>query len=218
MNKSDFNPSYIGPRLDIESLVLPNAKYVLDVGCSTGTLGASIKARTGARVFGIELSPEMAQIASLNVDKVFTGDAAEIILQGKLNGYRFDTIIFADLLEHIVDPWAVLKAVVMYLEPGGVVIASIPNVRHFDTLYNLILKGYWPYRERGIHDRSNLRFFTKKNIEELFKSAGLSIDKIKTNYRLIERPLRLNYFAKFFAIPGVKGFLAFQYLIKASKK
>ena len=215
MNKADFNPSYIGRRPDIEKMVPPDARRILDAGCSIGSLGAAIKAKTGSQVYGIELSEEMAQEAMNRIDKVFVGDAAEIIFQEKLDGYHFDTIIFSDVLEHLVDPWGVLGKAVEYLDPGGAVIASIPNIRHINTIYNLVLKGYWPYEERGIHDRTHLRFFTLKNIREMFVNAGLSIDKIETNYRLIEKPHRLNRYAHVFAIPGIRNFLAFQYIIRA---
>jgi 2-polyprenyl-3-methyl-5-hydroxy-6-metoxy-1,4-benzoquinol methylase len=212
---SSFNPSYIGPRPDIEQFVSPNAKFVLDVGCSNGRLGGAIKATTGAQVFGIELSEEMATEARTRIDRVWVGDAADIIIQGKLDEHHFDTIVFADVLEHLVDPWAVLEAATRYLTPDGTVIASIPNIRHVDTLYHLIFKGYWPYRDRGIHDRTHLRFFTKQNMIELFEGAGLKIDAIETNYRILERPHRFNRFAKFLAIPGLRNFLAFQYLVRA---
>lgn len=216
MNKESFNPSYIGERTDIQKLVLPGAKNVLDVGCSTGALGAAIKANTGAHVTGIELSSQMAQVASEAIDKVFVGGAEEVILNGQLEGLQFDTIIFADVLEHLSDPWTVLRTTTHYLKPGGTIVASIPNVNHIDTLFNLIFRNYWPYRDRGIHDRTHLRFFTKRNIMELFEKAGLSIDKIVTHYRIIEKPHKLNYFAKFLAIPGIRRFLAFQYLIRTN--
>jgi len=218
MKSKNFNPSYIGQRTDIEKLIPPSPKMVLDVGCSNGTLGAAIKARTGAQVFGIELSKEMAEEASSRLDKVFIGDAAEVILGRELNDHQFDTIIFADLLEHLVDPWVVLRAAVKHLHPEGSIITSIPNIRHLDTLYSLIVRGYWPYRDRGIHDRTHLRFFTKKNITELFESANLEIDTINTNYRIIEKPHGLNRFAKYIAAPGIRNFLAFQYLIRAHQK
>jgi len=215
MNKTDFNPSYIGQRSDIQRLISPNTRFVLDVGCSTGVLGACIKAKTGAQVFGIELSEEMANEALSRIDKVFVGDAEEIVCQGMLDGYQFDTIVFADLLEHLVNPWAVLSKAATYLHSEGIIIASIPNIRHIDTIYHLVLKGYWPYRERGIHDRTHLRFFTKRNIVELFENAGLSIDTIETNYRIVEKPHQINRFSKFFAFPVIRNFLAFQYLIRA---
>jgi 2-polyprenyl-3-methyl-5-hydroxy-6-metoxy-1,4-benzoquinol methylase len=216
MAQSTFNPSYVGPRPDIERLIPRNPKIILDVGCSTGTLGVAIKASTGAQVFGIELSEAMANEAIQHLDRVFVGDAAEIILREKLGNHQFSTIIFADVLEHLVDPWAVLKAAATHLETEGTIIASIPNIRHIDTLYNLVFKGYWPYRDRGIHDRTHLRFFTKKNILELFEHSGLVIETIETNYRFLERPAAINRFAKFFAVPIMKDFLAFQYLIRAS--
>ncbi len=215
VNSSGFNFSYIGQRPDIERLISLKTRTVLDVGCSTGILGAAIRAKTGAQIFGIELSAAMADEALNHIDQVFVGDAAEIILQGKLDNYKFDTIIFADVLEHLVDPWAVLSAAKNYLNPGGTIIASIPNIRHIDTIYHLVLKGYWPYRERGIHDRTHLRFFTRQNIIELFSSAGLTIDTIDTNYRILEKPSQINRVAKFFALPILKDFLAFQYLIQA---
>ncbi len=214
-NSSGFNPSYIGPRPDIERLISPNAKFVLDVGCSNGSLGGAIKAKTGAEVFGIELSEEMATEARTRIDRVWVGDAAAIITQGNLEDHRFDTIVFADVLEHLVDPWAVLGSATRYLAPDGTIIASIPNIRHVDTVYHLVVKGDWPYRDRGIHDRTHLRFFTKQTIVELFEGAGLEIDAIETNYRILERPHRFNRFAKFLAIPGLRNFLAFQYLVRA---
>ena len=215
MSKTHFNPSYIGQRSDIVRLIPFEVKLVLDVGCSTGVVGAAVKARTGAQVFGIEVSEEMANEAHDRIDKVFVGDATEIILNRKLDGYHFDAIIFSDVLEHLIDPWATLSAAATHLNPAGTIIASIPNIRHIDTLFNLVLKGYWPYRDRGIHDRTHLRFFTKKNIAELFENAGLSIDIFEANYRLLEKPHTLNRFSRFFALPGVKNLLAFQYLLVA---
>ncbi len=215
MSHDDFNISYVGQRPDIEKLIPAGTKTVLDIGCSTGVLGAAIKAKTGARIVGIELSKEMADVAAGRIDEVFVGDATEIVQSGRLNDYQFDAIVFADVLEHLVDPWTTLRVAATRLTPGGFIIASIPNIRHVNTIYNLVLKGNWPYRDRGIHDRTHLRFFTKRNITDLFESAGLSIDKVETNYRLVETPHRINRIAAYFAWPGIKDFLAFQYLVRA---
>ena len=88
-------------------------------------------------------------------------------------------------------------------------------MRHIDTIYNLIFKGEWPYRDRGIHDRTHLRFFTKKNIMEMFSSEEMSIVQTSTNYRLLERPHKVNRHAHHFAVFGLAPFLAFQYLVVA---
>ncbi len=218
MKKFDSNPAYVGNRPDIEALICPKTRFVLDVGCSTGMLGAAIKARTGATVFGIELSEDMACDAMNCIDKVFVGDAVEIIGKGVLDGYLFDAIVFADVLEHLIDPWVVLKNATKYLSKEGCVIASVPNVRHFDTIYQLAIKGRWPYRKRGIHDWNHLRFFTKSTVTEMFEGSGLTIEMLEASYRVIEKPHKLNSFAQYLAIPGIRDFLAFQYLVRARLK
>lgn len=219
MGSTNFNPSYIGARRDIQSLIPASVRNVLDVGCSVGSLGAAIKEKSGgAQVFGIELSEQMAEEANACLDKVFQGDVAEVIRSGQLDGFTFDAIIFADILEHLIDPWTVLREIKKHLNPKGIIVASIPNIRNLDTIFNLVVKGYWPYRERGIHDATHLRFFTKKNIIELFEAADLSISYIQTNYRLVEKPNIINGLARFFAFPIIKNFLAFQYLIKSHHK
>ena len=212
---SEFNPSYVGRRSDVERLLPPGVHSVLDVGCSVGALGASIKASTGAQVTGIEYSPAMAAEAEKVLDRVFVGDATAVIDGTTLEGMQFDAIIFADVLEHLPDPWLVLRRAVRLLTPGGRIIASLPNIRHMSTIYHLVVLGYWPYRDRGIHDRTHLRFFTRRNVLELFRSANLEIESVDAKYRLLERPHRINRFAKYFALPGLRGFLAFQYLVTA---
>lgn len=115
------------------------------------------------------------------------------------------------------NPWDVLKSTTSFLDNQGVVIASVPNVRHYTTITNFLFKGYWPYRERGIHDRTHLRFFTLRNIRELFQYAHLSIETIERNCRFIEEPHELNRLSKYFAFYPCKDFLTFQYLIVARK-
>lgn len=218
INQKSFNPSYVGPRKDILNLVPGNVGKVLDVGCSVGALGGQIKKKFGAEVIGIELDEKMAKAARKKLDKVITGDLDEINLNDYLKPHYFDCLIFADVLEHLKDPWCVLKNSLKFLGDEGVVIASIPNIRHYTTLFNLLFQGNWPYRERGIHDRTHLRFFTLKNIRKLFQEANLEIVLLERSYRLIERPHRYNRFSRYLAFPLFKEFLAFSYLIVAKKQ
>jgi hypothetical protein len=76
-------------------------------------------------------------------------------------------------LEHLKDPWTVLKGTTNFLTNSGFVIISIPNVRRYTTIFNLLFRGNWPYRERGIHDKNHLRFFTFKNIKKMLLYTGL---------------------------------------------
>ncbi len=211
-----FNPSYVGPRQDILRLVPAGVKRVLDVGCSVGTLGQALRDR-GAAVTGIEIDPRMAAEARKHLNEVHIASVEDAALFERLGDRSFDCIIFADLLEHLVDPWTALKRFVERLAPDGVVVASLPNVRHYTTIRTLLFQGYWPYRDRGIHDRTHLRFFTLRNIRELFVSSGLTIRKVDRNYRIIERPHRLNRVAPMLALPLLRELFAFQYLVQAGR-
>lgn len=217
MLSTNFNLSYIGQRDDILNLIPNNVKKVLDIGCSTGSIGKQIKQRRYVEVVGIELNKKMAKIAKENLDKVIVGNIEKISLADYLKPNYFDCIICADILEHLKNPWDVLKSITSFLNDEGTVIASIPNIRHYTTINNLLFRGYWPYRERGIHDKAHLRFFTLKNIREMFQNVGLKIIKIKRNYRIIEKPHEFNRVAKYFGILPFKDFLTFQYLIIAKK-
>ena len=216
--KEDFNPSYIGSRVDIVNLVPAGAKKILDMGCSIGALGHQLKQKFRAEVVGIELDNQMAQIAKENLDKVIIGNIDELNLGDYLLPNYFDCIIFADILEHLKNPWDVLKSSTTFLNNEGIIVASIPNIRHYTTIINLLFKGYWPYRERGIHDKTHLRFFTLKNIKEMFQNAGLEIVRLERHYRIIERPHPYNRFSKYFVFPLVKEFFVFQYLIVSRKE
>jgi 2-polyprenyl-3-methyl-5-hydroxy-6-metoxy-1,4-benzoquinol methylase len=213
--ETKLNPSYVGYRNDILRLVPNGVKKVLDVGCSTGTLGGQIIQKNGAEVIGIELDVQMAEIARKRLDNVIVANIEEFDFLNNLGSADFDCIIFADILEHLKDPWSVLKKSTQILLPEGIVISSIPNIRHYTTIMNLLFRGSWPYVERGIHDRTHLRFFTLRSIFEMFAVAGLEIVKVRRNYRIIERPHRMNKLTRFIAIPPLKNFLAYQYLVLA---
>jgi 2-polyprenyl-3-methyl-5-hydroxy-6-metoxy-1,4-benzoquinol methylase len=216
-NSHLFNPSYVTPRSDIASLVPPSAKKVLDVGCSNGALGEQIK-RSGAWVMGLELDPQMAEAARAKIDRVVTGDLDMLDLDAALGAETFDCIVAADVLEHLKNPWNFLAQLARRLNPGGLLISSIPNVRHFSTLFCLAVLGRWPYRERGIHDRTHLRFFTAHNIRDLFSGAGLDILSMKRHHRIIERPHKYNRFAWIVGFWPFKEFTTFQFLITAAPR
>lgn len=216
----NFKSAYISERTDILSLIPSNVKRVLDVGCSTGVLGRQIKQSMGITVIGIEMDQDMAKVAEGVLDKVYCVDIEKGDAAGILKEDGFDCIIFADVLEHTRDPWDILKRFLQLLNRDGCVIASIPNVRHLSTIKELLFKGKWPYRERGIHDKSHLRFFTLKNIIELFEGAGLEVLTIRRKFRLFERRSRKwrDKLAEMLAPVLGRELFVFQYLIQARRK
>ena len=214
-HEAPLNPAYTGPRDDVLRLVPVNARRVLDVGCSVGHLGSLIKSRQDAHVVGIEFDSGMAAIAAQRLDSVSSVDLDHAGSLDTLSGRTFDCIVLADILEHLRDPWGLLRAVCKQLDGGGAVVISLPNVGHYSTMASLLFRARWPYRSRGIHDRTHLRFFAFANLGPLLEGADLEIVQLVRSYRLVERPHRLNRFSHLFALPGLRNLLTFQFLIVA---
>ncbi|WP_425484697.1 class I SAM-dependent methyltransferase [Kroppenstedtia pulmonis] len=151
------------------------ASTVLEVGCAQGNLGAAIRAR-GAEVSGIELFPAAAEKAKDKLNHVLCGDIEALSLPYEKN--YFDYIVFGDVLEHLKDPWAVLRKVKPFLKSNGVILACIPNVGHISILMGL-LQGNWTYTKSGLLDQTHFRFFTLKEIFRLFQSQGYEIEEVE---------------------------------------
>jgi len=91
----------------------------------------------------------------------------------------FDCIVFNEVLWHMVDPYSLVNTIKSKLAPEGVVVASLPNIRFFEVLFFLLFFKRWDYQKCGVLDKTHLRFFTFKNIKELFTSNGYEIREFK---------------------------------------
>lgn len=162
-------------RPEILNLIPHSVTSCLDLGCGTGALGAQLKKRQSCFVVGVELNKEAFSQASVNLDLAFEDNLNRfdpVFLERK-----FDCIVFADILEHLVYPWSVLKKYSDLLSENGLVVASIPNFAH-PWVLNQLGKGLLRYEPAGVLDFTHLRFFTKTTIFQLFYRAGLKIFNI----------------------------------------
>jgi 2-polyprenyl-3-methyl-5-hydroxy-6-metoxy-1,4-benzoquinol methylase len=148
-------------------------KSVLDVGCSSGYL-ARLMRDSGCTVSGVELDPVAAEAARPVLDRLVVGDLAELDLAAELDGARFDAILLGDILEHLVDPPALLRQVVGLLNPGGSVVISVPNITH-GSIRLALLQGRWRYTETGLLDSTHLRFWTRASLAQMLREAGLVV-------------------------------------------
>ena len=176
-NMQNSNNKYFEfSRPEVQALVDPNSKTILDVGCASGIFASQLKEKLGAEVWGIEPVEDVGIKAKKVIDKVLTGRVEDNIHQ--LPDKYFDSIIFSDVLEHLVDPYMIIDLVKDKLSKNGEIIASIPNVRHWSVLKEL-LEGKWEYQDAGILDRTHLRFFTKSSIIEMFQNSGYKVNEIR---------------------------------------
>jgi SAM-dependent methyltransferase len=174
--------------LELLRRIPADARLVLEVGCGAGALAEAYRRiNPDVRYLGIEKTEETARVAQTpgRLDRVAVGDLTTILpsaLGLPESDPVADCLIFADALEHMIDPWGVLARLSRWVRPGGQILASIPNVQHHTMLAGL-LRGRWEYRPDWPADRLDLRLFTLSGIQDLFARAGLPIFEVVPRWR-----------------------------------
>jgi len=150
---------------------------VLDVGCDTGRLGELLIREKHAVVHGIERDPVAAATARTRLGAVWQRGVDSPDSFSGLEG-PYDAILFLDVLEHLFDPWSVLRGAVNVLRPGGVVHALVPNIAHVSVVRRL-LQGRFDYADFGTMDRTHVRWFTRASIARCYAEAGLECVSVR---------------------------------------
>lgn len=158
---------------EITPLIPEGPHSVLDLGCGTGIFGRKLREQNKAReVIGVEIFKEAADEAARYYEKVHHGDVEQLKLD--YEDY-FDFVICGDIIEHLKDPWTILGRIKTWLKTEGHVLVSIPNLRYWRVLKDLVFRGDWEYQDAGILDRTHLRFFTEKSFLRALSEAGFDI-------------------------------------------
>jgi 2-polyprenyl-3-methyl-5-hydroxy-6-metoxy-1,4-benzoquinol methylase len=200
---------YENERPEVFRFVDESARVILDVGCGKGRLGANLKqAVPGRKVFGIERNDQIAAEARKVLDEVLVGDLQTMNIPFDIK--MFDCIIFADVLEHLVEPDAALRKLKPHLKPHGSVICSIPNMRHYTAILRLLRRG-WQYDDWGLFDRTHLRFFSLRTMKKMLADQGFQIEQIRPRIVASRKMKVLNALC----LGKLEEFVAWQYLIKA---
>jgi 2-polyprenyl-3-methyl-5-hydroxy-6-metoxy-1,4-benzoquinol methylase len=145
-------------------------RTLLDVGAADGFL-AELLTRQGWTVTALERDPEQAARARGKCKEVVVADLEAAAPQV---GGPFDAIVYGDVLEHLSEPLPVMVGLNRTLAPGGRVVVSVPNVAHLWVRFSLVV-GRWEYAERGLLDRTHLRFFTRRSFRAFLGRAGLEV-------------------------------------------
>jgi 2-polyprenyl-3-methyl-5-hydroxy-6-metoxy-1,4-benzoquinol methylase len=166
-------------RPELTRRIPAGALRILDVGCGAGggIAGGGGRA-SGWRVTGIERAPALAALARARCDRVLEGDLREILPRLAAVGERFDVIVFADVLEHLEDPFEPLRIAGTLAAPGARLLVSVPNVGHLSIVRDLVGGRFDPV-PAGLLDAGHLRWFTRESLVLALEETGwlaVSID------------------------------------------
>jgi len=173
---------------DLLALVPPDASRIIEVGCSSGALAREYRRlNPHCHYTGIEIDPDYAEVARLRCSRVVVGSIEHLTHSDFLSLTPADCWIFGDVLEHLYDPWAVLRRIQGLSTASTSVVACIPNAQHWSVQLRLNA-GEFRYEDIGLLDRTHIRWFTRKTIGELFQSTGFEI--VEGGGRVFEEPHR----------------------------
>jgi 2-polyprenyl-3-methyl-5-hydroxy-6-metoxy-1,4-benzoquinol methylase len=216
---SDKKQTYFSnPRLDLISLLPQNKNNkILEIGAGGGDTLVKIKElNLASEVVGVELfdMPHTNQ-RHPSIDRMIICNIETTELSLPDNYY--DAIVCGDVLEHLLDPWAVVVKIARHLKTGGLLIVSIPNFREFKNLIKVVIKGDFTYEESGILDKTHLKFFCKKNILQLMELGPFSVAKVSTNLEYTPYVTKKHIFNKL-TFKVFEEFLALQYIVVSAKR
>ena len=152
--------------------LIPEGSEVLDIGCSAGNFGEALQRERNAKVDGVDITEADVKLASKRLRKAWVMN----IEDDPLPQQKYDVVVFADVLEHMRDPVAVLKKVKGMLRPGGIVIFSIPNMAHISVRLDL-MKGSFNYTETGLLDYTHLHFYEETEVRRIFDESAYEIQE-----------------------------------------
>jgi len=166
-------------RSEIFPLVPKDGGTLLDVGGGIGATAATLRKNGHVTRAGvIDLVTQDAE--ALGLDFHYSGnlEQSDILEQIAKKEGPFSVILCLDVLEHLSDPWDIVARLHSALAPGGVIVASIPNIRHYKASFPLFFKGRWDLEDSGIRDRTHLRWFVRDTAIELMTSSGLDLETV----------------------------------------
>lgn len=170
-----YEPEQLGKVQEaILGLLRPGTR-VLEVGCATGYLTRALRERLDCFVTAVEIRPDQAERARAFASHLVEGDICAPGVREAV-GTGYDYVLYADVLEHLADPWEVVRWTRGVLADGGRLVASAPNVAYYKIRKRLLL-GQFDYTPYGIMDDTHLRFFTRRTFRALFLENGYAVDR-----------------------------------------
>jgi len=163
-----------------------NGKRVLEVGCGPGSITKILFEQGNCQVTGLELDREAINLVRPFCEAIIEADLNSSNWPRLLDKFpKFDVVVAADVLEHLYDPWQAVKLMSSCINSNGYLVVSLPHIGHA-AIASCLITSDFQYRNYGLLDRTHIRFFGLKNIEDLFRQAKLKITEVRYVRKLPE--------------------------------
>jgi ubiquinone/menaquinone biosynthesis C-methylase UbiE len=161
---------------DLLALIPVTASRLIEVGCSSGALAREFKKKSPtAHYIGIDIDPDSAKLARRHCDETLAMDIEKADDNFWTSKTDRDCWVFGDTLEHLVDPWTILRKIRNVIPEHGHVIACIPNAQHW-SLQVRLCTGDFSYEDQGLLDKTHLRWFTRKTMLQMLSQCGFKFN------------------------------------------
>jgi SAM-dependent methyltransferase len=169
---------FAGARADfVAELPVDAHARILEAGCGSGDTGRlALAAGKAGHYAGIDISEKAAAKARAILSEVVVGDVERMALPWEASS--FDALILSEVLEHLIEPWTALSRLSGLIKPGGLALASSPNVSHYHVVASL-LRGSFDLADQGTFDRTHMRWFTPRTYAAMFEAAGFRVETVK---------------------------------------
>jgi 2-polyprenyl-3-methyl-5-hydroxy-6-metoxy-1,4-benzoquinol methylase len=153
------------------------AAHVVEVGCMQGALAEAYRsANPTSRYTGIDIDADYAREAQRHCHRALAGDIETFGDEAFSALFPSDCWVFGDCLEHLRDPWRIVRRIRERIAPGGCLVACIPNAQHWSVQMRLAT-GAFRYEDSGLMDRTHVRWLTRITMQEMFIQAGWRIER-----------------------------------------
>lgn len=144
---------------------------LLDVGSGVGGWVPRLRQAGAGELVALDPSEAAIAVARERYDHAIVGTIEETTLDD-LGGRPFDVIVVADVLEHLLDPWAALNTLHSWAAPGATLAVSVPNLRFYRLVGNLVFRGDFEYERCGVRDWTHVRWFTRRSLGRMLARSG----------------------------------------------
>lgn len=162
---------------DLLALMPPGARRVVEVGCMHGALAQAYRgANPQAQYVGIDIDADYTRAAAEHCTQAIAADIEKLDDAAFAALFPSDCWVFADCLEHLRDPWQVLRRLRAKIDPAGHLLVCLPNAQHWSVQWRLAT-GQFRYESSGLLDRTHLRWFTRITMLEMFTQTGWRVEQ-----------------------------------------